>query len=101
MLKLPLAHLALIFPAFVLCSCAAPKAEIVKEAPAPKTKSTQPVAAIEPATATHKKPDDGIRLPNMLDLPAESEFRSTRPAAPSNSTGAVIARPPTETPPNP
>lgn len=99
MLKLPLTRLARIFPAFVLCSCAAPKAEIVKEAPVRKTKPTPTVATIEPAT--HKKPDDGIRLPNMLDLPAESEFRSTRPAAPSHSTGAVIARPPSETPPNP
>lgn len=83
-------------PALALLSCAAPKAVVVEEAPVLKKESAQQTAAAEPEPAERGLPDDGIRLPDMLGLPGESEFRSTRPATTSSGSGAVIARPPVE-----
>jgi hypothetical protein len=41
--------------------------------------------------------EDGIRLPDMLGMPGDGEFRTNRPAAGgSPGSGAVIARPPVE-----
>jgi hypothetical protein len=42
--------------------------------------------------------DDDVRLPDMLVLPDEGDFRASRP--PAAQSGAVIAKPPT-TPPTP
>ncbi len=44
--------------------------------------------------------DHGIRMPDMLALPAEGEFRATNPSLPrsGNEPGAVISRPPTDPP---
>ncbi len=83
-------------PALALLSCAAPKAVVVEEAPVSKKESVQQTAAAEPEPAASSLADDGIRLPDMLGLPGESEFRSTRPATTSGGSGAVIARPPVE-----
>jgi hypothetical protein len=83
--------------ALVLASCAAPKAIVVNEAPSPQVPAQQAVADGMPAPAA--KPDDGIRLPDMLGLPGEGEFRKSAspPSDTTGGSGAVIARPPVET----
>jgi hypothetical protein len=91
------ALLALIAPALALLSCAAPKAIVVEETGAkPKVgKKEETAVAAEPATPAMD--NDGLRLPDMLGMPGEGEFRSSRPAAGGSSgSGAVIARPPVE-----
>lgn len=82
-----------------LVSCAAPKAEVVAEAPKPKPVE-QPV---EPAAVLSEpgQPDDGLRLPDMLALPSEGDLNSTLPVPRPSDGGAVIARPPTDPPPRP
>ena len=89
--------LALIAPAFALLSCAVPKAIVVEETGAkPKEEKKEETAATE-EPATPAVDDDGIRLPDMLGMPGEGEFRSSLPRAGGNSgSGAVIARPPVE-----
>jgi hypothetical protein len=86
--------------ALSLASCAAPKAEVEAAAQAPAIGKTQ--AATTKVAADAKPPtlpQDGIRLPDMLGLPSDNELRSatTKPL----QSGAVIARPPVETPPEP
>lgn len=86
----------MIAPAFALLCCAPPKAIVVEEPGVrPKVENKQETATV-PSEPTVD--DDGIRLPNMLGMPGENEFRSSRPATggPSGS-GAVIAKPPVET----
>ena len=92
------ATLALIAPAFVVLSCAAPKAIVVEETGAnPKVEKKEETAAAEEPTIPAMD-NDGIRLPDMLGMPGEGEFRSNRPTTSGTSgSGAVIARPPTET----
>ncbi len=80
-----------------MLSCAAPKAIVVEETrDKPKVeKKDESIAATE--APTPDTPDDGIRLPDMLGMPGEGEFRSNRPATDGASgSGAVIARPPVE-----
>ena len=95
MLNPNLAALVRCAPALALLSCAAPKAIVVSETPVQETKAEETAAAPEPAIPN--EPDDGIRLPDMLNLPDEGELRSaaTLPGKAPES-GAVIARPPTE-----
>ena len=59
-------------------------------------KAPEPVA--DPAMPAQE--DDGLRMPDMLAMPGEGDFRSTNPAAPKAgaASGAVIARPPTDPP---
>ena len=81
-----------------LASCIPPKAVAVAEAPVQKKeKPPEPVATVpELPTA----PDDGLRMPDMLNLPSDGEFRTAPGAVKTGSeAGAVIARPPTEPPP--
>jgi hypothetical protein len=91
------AHLTLVAPAVALLSCAAPKAIVVEDAAAkPKVEKKQESAAAEDP-ARPAMDDDGIRLPDMLGMPGEGEFRSNRPTTGGTSgSGAVIARPPVE-----
>jgi hypothetical protein len=96
MLKNKLILLTQLTPALALLSCAAPKAVVVEEAPVSKQETAQQTTAAETEPTERGLPDDGIRLPDMLGLPGESEFRSTRPATTSGGSGAVIARPPVE-----
>jgi hypothetical protein len=96
-LKPQLTHLALIAPAMALLSCVPPKAIVVEETGAkPKLEKKQETASAE-LPSTPAVDDDGIRLPNMLGMPGDNEFRSSRPAT-NNGTGSggVIARPPVE-----
>jgi hypothetical protein len=90
---------AVIGMAVATMSCAAPKATVVAEAPLEKkVKAPEPEATV---TAEPTLPvDDGLRMPDMLAMPQEGEFRSTNPNAPKtvNPSGAVISRPPTDPP---
>ncbi len=98
MLKPKFATLARLAPSLALLSCAVPRAIIVEQAPVPKPGNPSASTAVPepPAPGT---PDDGIRLPDMLGLPDEGEFRSTGAAPASSGSGAVIARPPAAPPP--
>jgi hypothetical protein len=102
MLKPKPAALACLASAMVLLSCAAPKATIVAETPAPVEENPENAAtAAEPAVP--ETPDDGIRLPDMLGLPDEGELRSASvpPGSGTPESGAVIARPPSDLPKKP
>jgi hypothetical protein len=84
----------------VLISCAAPKATVI--APPPVVKSVEKKLP-EPAPLEPLLPgilDDGNRMPDLLAMPGEGEFRSTNPVAPkiAPEAGSVISRPPTEPP---
>lgn len=86
--------------ALALVSCAAPKAIVVGPPPAQKkgTPSVENATASEPVAPPPAKPDDGIRLPDMVTMPGEDEFRrrTTTPPTTKPDSGAVIARPPKE-----
>ena len=85
--------------AVAMMSCAAPKATVVAEVPVEK-KQKAPEPEV-PVTAEPTLPvDDGLRMPDMLAMPQEGEFRPTNPTAPKTGTqsGAVISRPPTDPP---
>lgn len=102
MVKTTFATLSRIAPALALLSCAAPKAIVVEQArPPKKVKAATDPGLAEPALPS--PPDDGIRLPDMLAMPEEGEFRPTSPNARKVGTeaGTVIARPPTDPPPRP
>jgi hypothetical protein len=83
---------------WALASCA-PKATVVAEAPAMKKVEKAPEPAVEEPAAPVQE-DDGLRMPDMLAMPGDGDFRSTNPAAPKTgaAAGAVISRPPTEPP---
>jgi hypothetical protein len=101
MVKMKHIALAWIAPALGLLSCAAPKATVVDQ---PKSKSEPAVVApAVPDPGSLAPPDRGIRLPDMLALPGDAEFRATTPTPPKKGAeaGAVIARPPTDPPSRP
>lgn len=86
--------LILIAPLFVV-SCAAPKAVVIEDEPTPPptTIAQAPEPPAEPPKPT--SPTDGLRLPDMLTLPGEKQFRpSTSPTA--DPARPVISRPPVE-----
>ena len=93
--------LARLAPALALLSCAAPKAHAVEQ-PKPQPEAVAAVPAAPEAGAL-PLPDRGIRLPDMLALPSDAEFRATTPPAPKGGSeaGAVISRPPTDQPSRP
>lgn len=102
MVKSKFLTLARIAPALALLACAAPKAHVVEQ---PKPPS-EPAAVVEPAVpdlGALPSQDRGIRLPDMLGLPGDAEFRATTPLPPKSSgeAGAVISRPPTDPPSRP
>ncbi len=82
-----------------LASCAPPKAVVVEDAPAPvKREAPRQIAATEPTPPVLQ--DDGLRMPDLLELPGEGEFRSSNPTAGRTGAdaGPVISRPPTDPP---
>ena len=84
----------------LLPSCAVPKAAL---AAPPTPKSLPPVEKIpEPnVSETPALPvDEGYRMPDMLGMPSDGEFRASNPALPklSSEAGAVISRPPMDPP---
>ncbi len=89
--------------ALALISCAAPKKAVVVQAtPAPSDTATAE-ASKPPEPNLPNGTNDGIRLPDMLTMPGDGDFRPTvQPASKTGSeSGAVIARPPTEPPSRP
>jgi hypothetical protein len=99
MVKTKLVILARLSLVFALCSCAAPKAIIVELVPARSTRRTAADSGFSEANLP-PLPDDGIRLPDMLAMPGDGEFRATTPKGRTDA-GAVIARPPTDPPSRP
>ena len=98
MVKMKFASFAGIVPALALLSCVAPKATVVESAPATRKSRT----AADSSLNLPDLPDDGIRLPDMLAMPGDGEFRATRPGTSmAGPEGAVIARPPTDPPSRP
>jgi len=102
MVKSQFATLARLAPALALCACAVPKAIVIE---LPKKNQTNP-SATPPALANANlppMPEDGIRLPDMLAMPGDSEFRATAPNATKggSAASAVSARPPTDPPSRP
>jgi len=73
---------------------------VIAEAPVKKKVEPQVEALAVPELPLTGLPDDGIRMPEMLNMPSDGEFRATNPALPKTSgeTGAVISRPPTDPP---
>ncbi len=97
-----LVTLARFTPVMALFSCAAPKAIVV----GPPAQADQELAVVEPELSepdAPSAPDDRIRLPDMMTMPSDDEFRATNPAqvSPNGESGAVIARPPMEPPSRP
>lgn len=74
---------------FALASCVPPKASMIAEVPT-KPVVIAPAAPEKPAIA-----DDGLRLPDMLTLPDDTQLRSTAPLK-KEGDATIIARPPTE-----
>lgn len=92
-------HTFLALIGLVLASCAAPKAAVVEQAPTPKKQKAAPEPIVpEPELAAF--PDEGLRLPEMLDLPSDRDLRGSKPPASNigSEAGAVISRPPTDPP---
>ncbi len=85
--------------AIALVSCAAPKAKRVQETPVIKAqvKVPEPILA---GPLLPILPDDGIRMPDMLDLPSDGDFRAVNPnrVKPGTDPGTVNSRPPTDPP---
>ena len=85
----------------VLVSCVAPKATVIAPPPVVKIeeKKLPEPAPVEPMLPG--LPDDGNRMPDLLAMPGEGEFRSTNAVVPKTGpeAGAVISRPPTDPPP--
>jgi hypothetical protein len=79
----------ILLSALALASCVPPKAAVIPEVPK-KTVIKAPVAPEKPALA-----DDGLRLPDMLTLPDDTQLRSTTPLK-KEGDATIIARPPTE-----
>lgn len=90
-------------PVIAVASCAAPKAIVVEEAlPEPVLKG--PPAVAQEESQPPELPDlqnDGLRLPNLLDLPGDEELRAGVSDKPARGSGAVISRPPTDPPSRP
>lgn len=84
-----------------LASCA-PKASVVEEAPAAKMETPavaqEPVSEEAPEMDLPAAPDNEIRVPGMLNLPTESEFRASSPQQPGSGSSGVFVRPPTDPP---
>jgi hypothetical protein len=91
---------ALLPMSMVLVSCVAPKATVIAPPPVVKNEEKKLPEPTPPEPMLPGLPDDGNRMPDMLVMPGEGEFRSTKPVAPKTGTeaGAVISRPPTDPP---
>jgi hypothetical protein len=84
---------------FWLCQCARKPAESVRAvvtAPVAEKASEEKVsvAGLEPAVVKTGLPDTGLRLPNLLEMPAEAEFKPV--VGGQEAGGGVISRPPSE-----
>jgi hypothetical protein len=88
--------------ASLLVSCATPKATPVVTPPVAlkAVESQEPVVMLPPEPVFPGVPDDGIRMPDMLGMPNEGDFKPTVSTFkdPSTGGGPVISRPPMEPP---
>ncbi len=90
---------------FLLASCAIPGKETAEPEPVepPETgnaASGEPVAFEEPPVPAIE--DHGLRLPDMLSLPDDGDFRATNlPSGRTGEAGPVVSRPPTDPPSRP
>ncbi len=94
----------MIAAALALVACAAPKAVVVEDPAAlPKLELAAVESDVAATPAAPALPDDGLRMPDMLAMPGDIEFRATSPMLPAvgGDTSAVIARPPTDPPSRP
>lgn len=84
---------------WALVSCASPKATPVAEAPVAKKQEEKVPEPMVEEPSLPVMPDDGLRMPDMLAMPDEGEFRSTNPVPKTGTqSGAVISRVPTDPP---
>lgn len=83
-----------------LGSCAAPKPDVVAPPPVVKKeeKKEPELPLLEPLPPA--LPNDDGRLNGFLEMPGDSEFRSSNPVTPKagGGTGPVISRPPMDPP---
>ncbi len=89
---------ALLGVTLALAACAPPKA-IVVVLPVKSGEKKAPEAVVAEAPLPGL-PNDGIRVPDLLNMPGDGDFRATNPTAPKSGTdaGTVISRPPTDPP---
>ncbi len=100
MVSLKITTFALLGVALASPSCVPPKAIVIAAAPAVKKEAKKDPAPLVSEPPIPALPDEGIRMPNMLDLPSDGDFRATAPVVPRNdpSSGSVFVRPPTDPP---
>jgi hypothetical protein len=81
-------------------SCVPPKATVVAESPVKKIEKAPEPAAVPEPLIPELPGDDGLRMPDILAMPEDSDFRATNPVVPKSGpdSGAVISRPPTDPP---
>ena len=79
----------ILLASLALASCAPPKAIVIAEAPK-KEVVIAPAAPEIPALA-----DDGLRLPDMLTLPDDTQLRSVAPLK-KDGDATIVTSPPTE-----
>ena len=91
---------ALLGVACALASCVVRKAIVVEEQALVLKKSGKVLEPVVSAPELPVLPDDGVRMPDMLGMPGDGDFRSTNPAGQKtgSESGAVISRPPTDPP---
>ena len=88
----------------LLAACAKPPAAPDTPAEAAAKPAETPAPDTGTASAETPLPDlpaDGLRLPDMFDLPAERDFRASNPSQGSRlqpGGAAVTSRPPTDPP---
>lgn len=83
----------------VLASCVPPKATVVEAAPATPKKVEKAPEPVAPEPLEPPLPADGLRMPDMLAMPGDDDFRATNPSTKTGEdAGAVISRPPTDPP---
>ncbi|MES2657484.1 MAG: hypothetical protein V4689_02640 [Verrucomicrobiota bacterium] len=89
---------ALLGLAMAVVSCAAPKADVVAEKPVEKKEEKIPEPVAQEPELPALPSEDAPRLPGMLDLPSDSDFRASNPVLPRTGAGGVAIRPPTDPP---
>jgi hypothetical protein len=101
MLKTKFAILTALAPAILLFSCAPKRAVVVEPAPVKKNESVAETKIPGPPIPAAE--NDGLRIPDMFELPSDAAFRATVPTAPrtGGDGNPVITRPPTDPPPRP
>jgi hypothetical protein len=81
-----------------LVACATPKATPVATPPlVVKTEEKKELMGPPLNTVFPTIPDDGIRMPDMLTMPSDNDFRPTF-RDPSTGVGPIISRPPMDPP---